>query len=144
MGISPQGGTFKDSIFTKWGMMPTVNVDRANDMATTKKQLSEKWLKKAITHLETMFREAEECADEGDVMPTKQAFVASVQILETFQSAHQPTMGLTVNGEVSLAWANTSDEFRAYVKPDGSVQYFQNKQSVDERSFSRYLTAVSA
>jgi hypothetical protein len=39
---------------------------------------------------------------------------------------------------------NTGDEFRAYVKQDGSAQYLRNKTTVDEPSFKNYLTAVPA
>jgi hypothetical protein len=113
-------------------------------MAANKNQPNEKWLEKAIEHLNLMCREAAECADEGDILPTKQTVTAAVQILQTFQHAHRPKMGLTINGEVSLAWKNTGEEFRAYIKPDGSVQYFRNSVAVDEPSFSTYLTAVPA
>jgi len=113
-------------------------------MPVEKKKTEDKWLEKAIDQLNRLCHEAAEYADEGDVLPSQIALAACIQILQTFQHAHRPKMGLTVNGEISLFWENTGDEFRAYVKPDGSVQYFRNKTAVDERSFSTYLTAVPA
>lgn len=113
-------------------------------MADCKKQPNEKWLEKAVAHLKKLCNDAAEFADEDDVLPSLQALEASVQILQTFQHAHKPTMGLTVNGEISLRWENTGDKFRAYVKQDGSVIYFRNAAVVDEPSFSKYLTPVPA
>ena len=113
-------------------------------MPIDKKKSEDKWLEKAIDQLNRLCHEAAEYSDEDDVIPSQLAHTATVQILHSFQHAHRPKMGVTVNGEISLAWENTGDEFRAYVKPDGSVQYFRNKTAVDERSFSTYLTAVPA
>jgi hypothetical protein len=113
-------------------------------MLAQKPQPRKEWLDEGIRHLETLCKEAREYADEGDVLPTQQGFVSAVQVLQTFRHAHAPKMGLTVNGEISLRWDNTGDKFRAYVKPDGSVQFFRNKVLVDEPSFSTYLTAVPA
>jgi hypothetical protein len=126
-------------------MMPGSNIQsRAVFMAIDKKKSEGKWLEKAIEQLNRLCREAAEYADEDDVVPSNLAHAASVQILHSFQRANRPKMGLTVNGEISLAWENTGDEFRAYVKPDGSVQYFRNKAAIDERSFNKYLTAIPA
>ena len=113
-------------------------------MATGKAQSKKDWLDEGIRHLETLCKEAREYADEGDVLPTHKGFVAAVQVLQTFRHVHAPKMGLTVNGEITLSWENARNKFRAYVKPDGSVQFFRNKVLIDERSFSKHLTSVPA
>ena len=113
-------------------------------MATQKTQPKKEWLDEAVRQLKALCQEAAEYADEGDVLPTQKGFVAAVQVLETFRHAHAPKMGLTVNGEIALSWKNTGDKFKAYVRPDGSVQFYRNKTAIDEPSFSKYLTAVPA
>lgn len=115
-------------------------------MPVAKKQISEKWLEKAIDQLNRLCSEAKEFADEGDVLPTDLSRMSTIQILETFQKAdaHRPKMGLTVNAEISLDWENTGEHFHAYVKRDGSVQYFRNKTAVSEQNFSSNLTAAVA
>lgn len=113
-------------------------------MSVNKKKTEENWLEKAKEQLNQLCQEAAAYADDDDIIPSPLGLTAAFQILETFRHAHRPNMGLTVNGEISLAWENTGDEFRAYIKPDGSVQYFRNKTTVDERSFCTYLTAVPA
>jgi hypothetical protein len=115
-----------------------------NRMPVNETNREEKWLEKALEQLKRLCHEAVDYADEDDVLPSSVAQSAAAQILDSFQHAHRPRMGLTVNGEISLAWENTGDEFIAYVKPDGSVQYFRNKAAVDEPRFSQYLTAVPA
>ncbi len=102
------------------------------------------WLEEGKRHLANLYAQAIECADEGDNIPSSLGIAAAQQMLETFQQAHAPSIGFTVNGEVSLLWINTGDEFRAYVKQDGSAQYLRNKTTVDEPSFKNYLTAVPA
>lgn len=113
-------------------------------MATQKSQPKKDWLDEAIRHLESLCAEASEYADEGDVLPTRKGLVAAVQVLKTFRHAHAPKIGLTVNGEFALSWENTGDKFKAYARPDGSVQFFRNKSLIDEPTFSKYLTAVPA
>lgn len=108
------------------------------------KQPEEKWLEKAICQLNQLCCEAVKFADDCDETPSKIAYIASVELLKTFKDTQRPKMGLTVNGEILLAWENTGDEFRAYIKSDGSVQFFRNKDSVDKPSFCKYLTAVPA
>lgn len=115
-------------------------------MPVSKKQNSERWLEKAIDQLNGLLAEALEFADEGDVLPSELSRTSTVQILETFQKAqaHRPKMGLTVNAEISLDWAHFGDHFHAYVKCDGSVQYFRNKNAVTEVSFRSNLLAIPA
>jgi len=113
-------------------------------MPAQKPQPRKEWLDEGIRHLETLCKEAKEYSDEGDILPTKQGLVSAVQVLQTFRHARAPKMGLTVNGEIALTWDNTGDKFRAYVKPDGSVQFFRNKIMIDEPSFNKSLTAVPA
>lgn len=113
-------------------------------MATQKSQPKKDWLDEAIRHLDALCKEAAEHADEGDVLPTPKALVAATQVLKTFRHAHAPKIGLTVNGEFALTWENSGDKFKAYVRPDGSVQFFRNNAVIDEPTFSEYLTAVPA
>lgn len=113
-------------------------------MAVQKKKMDESWLEEAICQLNKLCHEAAEYADDDDVLPTRVAHAATMQILKSFQHAHRPRMGLTVNGEIALSWENAGEEFHAYVKSDGSVQYYRSKTSVDEQSFSKYLTAIPA
>jgi len=107
-----------------------------NFMPQPEAHMKTDWLDDAIRHLESLCQEAAEFADEGDIMPTRKSFMAASQILKTFCKATPPKIGLTGNGELTLVWENTGDVFRAYAKPDGSTQFFQNKQAVDMQSFS--------
>ncbi len=113
-------------------------------MATKKAQPRKDWHDEAVRHLDALCSEASENADEGDVLPTAKGLVAAKQVLKTFCHAHAPKIGLTVNGEFALTWENTGDKFKAYARPDGSVQFFRNKTLIDEPTFSKYLTAVPA
>lgn len=115
-------------------------------MPVGKKQNSERWLEKALDQLNRLCTEAQELADEGDVLPSDLSRMSTIQILETFQKAlaNRPKMGLTVNAEISLDWEHFDDHFHAYVKRDGSVQYYCNKNAVTEHNFSSNLTAIPA
>ena len=113
-------------------------------MATQKAQPKKDWLDEAVRHLDVLCQEASEYADEVDVLPTPKGLVAAKQVLKKFRHAHAPKIGLTVNGEFALTWENIGEKFKAYAKPDGSVQFFRDKTPVDEPTFSKYLTAVPA
>jgi hypothetical protein len=113
-------------------------------VATQKPQPKKDWLDEGVRHLEALCKEAREYADDGDALPTQKGFASAVQALQTFRNAHAPKIGLTVNSEIALTWENAGDKFKAYVKPDGSVQFFHNKVLVDGPCFSKYLTAVPA
>lgn len=113
-------------------------------MTSQKSQAKKDWLDDGIRHLKALCQEASESADKSDVLPSSKGLVAAVQLLQTFRHANAPKMGLTANGEIILTWENTGDKFKAYVRPDGSVQFLRNKTPIDERSFKRRLTVVPA
>jgi len=108
-------------------------------MSTQKSQPKREWLDDGIKHLQSLFQEASDFADEGDAIPSEQALAAAVQVLQTFRHADAPKMGLTANGEFALTWESTSNKLRAYVKHDGSVQYFCDKTLVNSLSFGELL-----
>lgn len=100
------------------------------------------WLDDAVRHLDMLFAEVTDYADEGDVRPTLESLDVAKQVLIKCRNAHAPKIGLTVNGEFALAWESGDDRLRAYARPDGSVQFFRNKTAIDESTFSTCLTSA--
>ena len=111
-------------------------------MPTNNKQAPQPWLKNATDQLKKLCRDASAVADEGDVLPSKQALNGAVKILQTFQRATRPKIALTLNGEIALSWNHPRDEFRAYIQPSGSVQFFHNKKHIDKSDFSKNLIGI--
>ncbi|MFA7340739.1 MAG: hypothetical protein WC028_28395 [Candidatus Obscuribacterales bacterium] len=109
-------------------------------MAVSKKQSNENWLERAKEHLLRLCREAEEFSDEYDVHPTNHSVEVAFEVLESFQTASSPKIALTVNNEISLGWNNHGEEFHAYVKPNGTVEYFHNSEVVGRPCFARDLS----
>lgn len=101
------------------------------------------WLDDAIRHLDMLFAQVADYADEGDVVPTLESLDAAKQILLKCCHAHAPRIGLTINGEFALTWEPSADEtLRAYTRRDGSVQFFRNKTLIDEPTFTKCLTSA--
>jgi len=113
-------------------------------MPTNNKQAPQPWIKKATDQLKKLCRDASAVADEGDVLPSKQAMNTAVKTLQTFQRSPRPKIILTINGEIGLSWNHARDEFHAYIQPNGSVQFFHNRKHVDKSDFSTYLVGTSA
>lgn len=102
------------------------------------------WLNDAIRHLDMLFAEIADCVYEGDVLPTQEGLDAAKQVLIKCRHAHVPRIGLTVNGEFALAWKAAEDNgFRAYARPDGSVQFFRNKNLIDESTFTETVNRAA-
>lgn len=98
--------------------------------------LDSAWLADAIRHLDAMFAEVADYADESDVLPTRESLDSAKQVLIKCRHAHAPRIGLTANGEFALAWETSEgDGFRAYARQDGSVQFFRRKNPIDESAF---------
>ncbi len=113
-------------------------------VAVSKKQSNEKWLDRAKEHLLSLCREAEEFSDDYDVYPTERSVAVAFEVLESFQIATSPKIGLTVNSEILLGWCNHGEDFRVYIKPDGSVEYFHNSEIVGRPCFARDLFRIPA
>jgi hypothetical protein len=110
-------------------------------MAVSKRpQANETWIEKAKEHLMRLRAEAEEHSEAYDSYPTDKSFETALNILETLQSAIPPRIGLTQNSEIVLLWKSSCEEFRAYVKTDGNVEYIHNSEIVGRPCFARDLT----
>lgn len=107
-------------------------------------QANDTWIERAKEHLSKLQADAKQYAEEYDSYPTDRSFLKAVEILETLQTTSPPRIGLTPNSEISFLWKRNVEEFRAYVKPDGTVEFIHNSQVVGRPCFARDLTHIFA
>jgi len=110
---------------------------------TTKRQHSKEWLDGAIHHVEQLCRQAAECPDEY-VVPADVTVKSVIELMRQLRLAHNPSIAITQDGEIVLAWEHAADHFKAIVRSNGNVALYQNKKTIELDVFKHRLTSVPA
>lgn len=100
------------------------------------------WIDDVIRHLAVLCAQAEEYADDGDVLPTAVAQKRAEEVLRAYHQASAPLVAISVNGDIVFSWMSHGDSFKAFVCPTGEVKYIRNKAVVNQEAFK--LTAIPA
>jgi len=100
------------------------------------------WLEDLAVRIEQLCSEAIDCAVDGEILPTDQEKASAINFLKQVSRPQVPKLGLTVNGEITLAWVTGVDNLKAYVQPDGSVIFYQTKLLVNRLQFLELLNSA--
>ena len=113
-------------------------------MDTFNNKTHKEWVDEGIRHLAVLCKQAEELADDGDMMPSVKSKAAAVELMKEFCQAPAPHIAVTTNGDIVLSWENSGESFKIFVNHKGTCQLYKNKTKIDKTSFAKNVIAVPA
>lgn len=111
---------------------------------TFRNKAHKEWLDDGIRHLDVLCKEAQELADEGDIVPSAKSKTAAIELMKEFCHAPAPHIAVTTNGDIVLTWENNGESFKVFVSSLGTYQLFKNKTKIDKPAFAKNVIAVPA